>query len=438
MTVIGYIRSKGRKVWRQTAMAVGFVAITTLGYLSMSIATSCPVQAQSCGCGVCVAVAPGAAGMFADVGVQTGLQIGAATSIITAQYTLAASAFALQATARFGQIVLDIDDWFDTFWYYNERPSMQAQVEQQNVMDTIQAVTLSTFRDSAEQARTSQLLSELQVESALAYQPSEQVCAAGTIAGGLTRANTIARAYARAAPVESAGRSAGTRGTSGERGAANDISERWNNVKASYCNASENGGASGCASDGTMVNADIDVTGTVFQKDTIDLTDPATKASVDDLIDNIAEPFVPNNIPASTLNSATGKEDMIKRDEYRAQRQVIHAALEYVVSRRAPSGIDGQFVNNMRGAAGISADMFSESPSHNEIMDVMMNERFRTGQYSVEQVDTPENNAREATVQNAFEAVQGKDLLDLTDHLSLLLAAQTGIEAREMRGGGVQ
>ncbi len=432
MAKFGYIRT----AWRQMLLIVAFVAMISVGYLTLSAVTSCPAEAAACSCGSCVAMAPGVGASFLAVGAQAKLQIAAVTSVINTQYALAAEAFTLQAVTRFGQVVLDIDDWFDTYWYYNEKPAMQASVEQDNVIETMQAATVSMFRDAAELARTQRTLSAAEIQSLRENQPSAQLCTAATAAGGLMRVNAIRRAYANAAPVEAARRTANARGTAAARGSAADIAERWNNIRASYCNAADNNGASGCTENGPMVDADIDVTGTVFMNDTIDLTDTAKRQAVNDLVDNIAEPVAPNNLPSAELNSASGIEASVRRDAYRAQRQAIHTALQHVVARRAPGAGNGEFLAVLRGAAGMSADMLSDNPSHNEILEVMASERFRTGQYSIEQVDAPANNEREIAVQNATEVMLNKDRNDLVDLLSLMVAVEMGIEANDMRRGG--
>jgi hypothetical protein len=256
---------------------------------------------------------------------------------------------------------------------------------------------------------------------------------AATAVGGIGRANTITDAYARAAPADAAPRSGGARGTSGERGTAADIRERAETVRALYCDPDENNGVNDCRSSGALINADIDVAGTVFSKDTIDLPDDQRRAATDALVANIAEPFIANNIPAAELNSTKGIAAQIARDEQRAQRQTIHAALQYVIARRAPSGSNGAFIAAIRDSAGIPPDLLSDNPSYNEIMEAMLSERFRTGQYSVEQIDTPSNAERDLTVQYAFQVMQMHDHLELMDRYALMLAAETGLEARELR-----
>ncbi len=427
-----------RKAWRKFAIITAFVVMVTVGYLTMSVATSCKAEAQACGCGgLCVAQGPSSvSSSFVNVQGQTLGQIGVATGLINAQYALAAEAFALQAAVRFGQVVFDIIDWFDTFWYYNERPSMQAEVEQANVMNVVQSATMSTFRDQAEMLRTQHMMAEMKFQSERDAQVSPQVCMAGTVAGGLTRAETVTDAYARAAAADAAPRSAGARGSTAERGAASDTAERWKQMRTLFCDPDENNGVNACAKNPPLVNADIDVASTVFSKETIDLPDDQRRAATNALVANVAEPFVMNNIPAAQLESASGIERSIERDEMRAQRQTIHTALQYVIARRAPSGANGRFVAAIRDSAGIPPDLMSENPSYNEMMEAMLNERYRTGQYSIEQIDTPANANRELTVQNAFQVMQMHDHLELMDRYALMLAAEVGLEAQELRGTG--
>lgn len=423
-----------RRSWRKFAVVAVFLAMITVGYLTMSVATSCPAEAQACSCGICVAQGPtSVSALFAVVSAQTAAQIGTATGLINAQYALAAEAFALQATIRFGQIVMDIDDWFDTFWYYNEKPSMQGQTEQANVMDSMQAAAMSTFRDGAEVLRTNHLMGQLEFESERNAQPSTQVCMAATAVGGVARANTITDAYARAAPADAAPRSGGARGTAAQSGAAADMRERWEQVQTLYCDPADNNGINACQSSGTLVNADIDVASTVFSRDTMDLPDAQRKAAADALVANIAEPFVMNNIPASELNTGRGIQASLARDEMRAKRQTIHSALQYVIARRAPSGSNGEFIAAIRDSAGIPPDLLSDNPSYQEIMDAIVTDSFRSGQYSVEQIGTPANADRELTVQNAFQVMQMHDHLELMDRYALMLAAEMGLEASELR-----
>lgn len=421
-------------IFKRLALVIGFIAMLASGYMAMSVATSNCAQAQVCGCGLCVY--QGASSVSAGltfVGAQVVTNVGIASGLIIANYTLAVEAFALQVSAEFAQIVININDWFDTFWHYNLRPAMQASTEQTNAIDMQQASTQSGQVDAAEMNRAIARINQLEVESERAYRPGENVCVAGTVTGGMTRANRVARAYAAAAPADSGRRSTRSAGTPAEKGRINDTGDRIGTYKSRYCNPADNNGSNVCATAGAFPDADIDVTAQVFQKETIDLKDADTKKSVDDMITNIAEPFPLDNIPATALNSAQGAEAMLKGEAHTAKRQLIYTALYYSIARRAPGSQMGSFISDIRSAAGIPTDALSDNPSYNEIMEVMMNERFRTGKYTIEQIDTPENNEREMVIQSAFQVMHMHDQLDLLDRYGLLVAAEAGMEANEQR-----
>lgn len=421
------------KKLRHFAAVFAFVAMMVVGYFTISATTSCPARAQVCTCGICVM--QGAGSVSLTLGLMTGqvlAQVGAATAAIITNYTLEIEAFSLRTIARFAQIIIDLDEWFDTFWYYNQKPALQAMTQQANVMATQQSMAISLFRDAGELARNSMLRTELEFQGAKAAAVSHSACVAGSVAGGMARSHGIFRAYARVKPAERAPRSGHSRGTAAEKGPLNDTRERFDTYVSKYCDASDNNGAAGCAKDSPYKNWDIDVTALVFARDTIPLTDPNVKRATEDLVDNIAEPFVNEMVPASRLGSASGNQAMLARDAMRAKRQVIHTALDYTIARRAPGG-NNSFVAAVRGAAGLTPDMIAQNPSHNEIMEAMMNERFRNGNYTMEQVDTPENNDRELVIQNAFQVMQMHDQLDLIDRYALIVATEVGLEVNEAR-----
>lgn len=440
-----------RKLRHFAAVAV-FLAMMVVGYFSLSVTTSCPARAQTCLCSICVMQGPGSVSVTLGLmTAQVQAQIAAATAAIITNYSLEISAFSLRVVAHFMQVIEDFDDWFDTFWYYNQKPSLQAMTEQANVMANQQAMAISNFRDAMELGRNSQMRTELEFQGARANAVSQSACIAGSVAGGMARANNIARAYGRAAPAERLPRSTNSRGTAAEKGPLNDTRERFDQYVARYCDASDNNGAAGCAADSPYRNWDIDVNYMVFSRDTIPLTDPAVRQATDDLVKNIAEPFVPDLIPQAMLNTATGNQAMLARNANQAKRQAIHTALYYTIARRAPGGGDaatqaaggtssgmtaqssGSFVAAVRQAAGLTPDMISSNPSHNEIMEAMMNERFRTGNYTVDQIDTPDNNDRELVIQNAFQVMQMHDQLDLLDRYGMMVASEVALEINEAR-----
>lgn len=416
-------------------LVLGVCAFVAAGYMTFSVQTSCTAQAQLC-CAPepCTSTAGGMSLQL--TGVVTPWIVAAiatAYGTVTFNFTTAMVAFEMAIAAKIYEVQQNITKWWDEFWFYNLRPAMQAMTVQLNVSDADQSRVLGSYGDALDMNRTNLALMESEIESHRATRATENECVAATVSGGMAHAAGIRRAYGAAAPVEALNRSNNAAGTTAERGTDADMGARWDTYVARYCDSTTNGGNAGCASSAAFAGRDIDVAGEIFSKDTIDVRDPDTKQIVDDMIANLAEPFVPNPVNPSLMESPEGREYMIDLNAYKTKRQAIYDALYHIVARRVPGGSAmGEFIRPMReltpsaGTSGLDGSYLSDSPSHNEIMEVMMSERFRSGTYNMDQVTEPEANGREAVIQQAFMAIAMSDTLDLVDKYSFLLAAQLG------------
>lgn len=412
----------------------GLVACLGLTFLSYNVVTSCDANAQVCTCGtICTyAGAPSAAlaQIFASP-ITSGITF--ATAYLIGYFVWAMeTGFLMSVAEKIFEVSRNQRDWWDTFWYYNLRPAMMDMTDQLSVMDKQQDLGLAKFADVENMNRTNLAMMKQDIASHRELRPGENVCQAGTVAGGMGRAAAFSRAYEAAASAAMAPRTGNARGTPGAQGNASNQSVRWQRYVADYCDPTENAGNAGCAAAGTFVGRDIDVAGEIFMKDTVDLKDPDTKRIIDDLILNIAEPRVREPVQPETANTggAKGAEQVMIGESHKAKRQAVHDALYHVVARRAPGTAMKEFLDPMRTAAGVDAVYFSPNPSRNEVMQVMMSERFGTGTYSVDQVDNPENNEREMVIQQAFQAMQMVDQLDILDRYQLVLAAEISEKVR--------
>lgn len=431
-------------LFKKALCIVGFLAFFGAGYLALSVNTSCPAQAQACNCGLCVYQGPGSMSVTVSeiYSLVTVPGVGIATATLTTYFSVTMTSFNSSVLSKIFQVTRNLHSFFDTFWSYNLLPAMQAQTIQYNVADADQARVIGALGDAVDANRTHMAMQKVDLESQEQVRPSDTGCVPATIVGGMGRAYAFRTGYGAAAPAEKLGRTTGARGSPGERGPQYDVAARWDRYVELYCDSTANGGAAGCTSNGSRVDRDLDVTGEIFMKDTINLPDRTVKSTVDDLIENIAEPFIPAPPQPGTLNSPQYVEEALAMDSYATRRQVVYDALYHVVGRRLPGSMMGDYLAPMRAAAGFctaenagqggctaaNAITLSENPSHNEIMEVMMNERFRTGSYAVSQVDEPENNMREMVIQQAFAAMQMSDNLDLLDKYAMLIAAQAAAD----------
>lgn len=425
-----------RKVgaFKKFFLVLGFLAFLTTGFVSVNVMTSCRAQAQ-CLCNFCTA--PGAGMALAVQTLYTtvilpGVQW--ATAAIVAWLPPILVGFVATVQPKTEEVAANQESWWDTFWWYNMRPAMQAMTEQLTVRDMAQGFAVGAMGDAMDLNRTNREIMSQEIDSHREQRPGENICVGGTITGSMPASDRFRNAYSSAAPPETLPRTAGALGTAAAQGTAADQKARWATHTSRYCNPADNGGNAGCAAAGTFAGRDLDVTGEIFAKDTIDVRDPDTKQVLDDLLANISEPLVRDPVPAAALASPQGQEMMMKGESYKARRQVIYDAMYYVISQRVPGSGSGAYLEPMRAAAGIDPGQISDNPSHHEMMEVMMSERFRSGRYATDtQIDEPENNQRDLVLLQAFQAMQMSDTLDLLDRYGLLLSAQVGGEVRRAK-----
>jgi hypothetical protein len=416
-----------RSVFKKLIIAAGFLLFMATGFLSVNVMTSCNARAQLCHCNICTYAAGGMSTALLQVEstvTQPGILL--ATATITAYFALARNAFQDVVEQKIKEVTNNQTGWWDTFWGYNLLPAMKDMTRQLTTLDVGGSGSLGQLADVTDANRTSRALQNFQLEASRAQRPSATVCSGGTAAGGMLRADTFRRAYAAQAPAEKNPRTANAKGSTSAQGSGQDLKARWDDYTANYCDPDYNAGAAGCTTAGANVNRDLDVPGEIFEKDTIDVTDADTKAATDALLENIADPHANDPVQAAATKSTIGRQMLLRGRAYQARRQAIYDALYYVLSNRIPGSGMKDFADSMKGAAGYDPSVLSKNPSHNEMMQVMMADRFRTGNYAFSQVDEPENNQREAVIQQAFQTMELSDQLDLLDRYAFVLAAATG------------
>jgi hypothetical protein len=422
---------------KKSIIALFFVAFLGLGFMSVNVMTSCETQAQcfSCGNNLCISPFLGTAFGIGQVGLLVTMpDIALAVTQLGAVYfPLAMAGFVAAITQKIIQVTKNFNDWIDTFWWYNLRPAMQAMTDQLTAIDTFKHTQLGMMADATGSNRVAREHMKNDIRAHREQRPGENVCVAGTVVGGMTRASTFRRAYETAATLEAAPRTANRAGTPAAGGAAPDMNRAWENYVANYCDPNDNAGVPGCTAATPLMGRDMDVTAEIFMKDTIDLKNPQIKQVIDDMIINLAEPIVKQPVSGAALESEQGQEAYLDGQAYKAKRQAIYDLLYYVVARRSPGTDMQQFLQPIRQLSGIDASYISANPSHNEVLKVMTSERFRSGQYSIDQIDEPENNARELVIQQAFQAMLMADQLDLLDRYGLILAAQVGPQVRDAK-----
>gem|GEM_PF-7067070 len=332
------------------------------------------------------------------------------------------------------------------FWIKVLRPQFSQVASQFSVLEAMKKSMIGLAMDGRAQNRVMMELQKEELKARRATRPSANVKIAATMAGGMGRIKAIKDNYNLAGTVATVERTSNQKKSDDTGGAASDeedhssgsltdFKDRWNDYITRYCEVDENNGYSGCSEDQTYAAEDIDVSATLFSKETIDLTDEDVAKAVNDLVVNIAEPFVKEFVVGNVSESIEGRRAILDVEKYRAKRQVVYDAVNHIVSRRVPGSQLGQYIFEMRKDSGIGVDNIGANPSYNEIMHVMTSERFRNGRYAIGQVDEPENNQRERVIQSAYYLMQLDDIMEVMDKQALLLTAQISEEINSSDAG---
>lgn len=391
----------------------------------------------------------------------------------------------------------ELYSFFDTYWYYNMQPAMQIAVTEINTALGEQAFALGAFADAANAIRARRILDNMQINDHRALRPNGEVCMAGTMMGGMMRATAFSDGFNAASAASKLWRSANNFDAPSHAGTAADLNWRWTQFVSNWCNADYNGGHAGCNKTQANAGQDVDVAGLIFGEDTLPLTPlsqippppgspagttPTTSApvynNIQEMVTNLAEPFAKDPVTADPAHG--GKFAILQSVSYKTKRQVAYDGIDYVISRRVPGGLNytsqkadyvgasypppnpngtpptydyAYFLWQIRALTGeeglvpvdsmndigqqpplLGSNFTSPNPSRNEVLRALMTQRYRSGKYSLEQIDDPENNRRQMVIDQALQLIQMSDQLDLMDHEMLLLASQVSTEVEQEHG----
>ncbi len=389
-------KGRGGRFAAASILIVSFIA----GYMTLSANNKtcsaalipgvpvAPVPGTICGCGVLpsvpcnivgsTAVAAGSieSAYYAALVVSAGVVenvIGAAVD------TLVQAVF-----SRLEQAEKDLVDWFETFWYYNQRPSMQDAVEQINTVQMEQAKELAAAQDAQLQARSALERDVRAHEAARSADATvnKQTCQTASSAGGFGRANVFSRSMRRAWQNEFVAESSNRLGAPAANGVAAAVREQAESFEQNFCDPRDNGGNNNCgATDPAFYNADTEVTARLFNALTIPVNeDPRHALALEQMQRNLVGAVRHENLSEEVAKTAAGKEVVMERRSYLARKNAARSVPSLVASWRMPGGQNGNFTTALREGAGIGLEDISDNPSYREIMHAITIDRFNSGQ----------------------------------------------------------
>ena len=343
---------------------------------------------------------------------------------------------------RIHTMEVNMIEWWETMWYYNLRPSMQAITEQLNIAAIEQSRNLQAAFD-ADIANDVMRQQKMNEQASFKEVTGENGCPTATLSGGLARGTEINRSMRTAWQMESAATGSnrlpdvGTDQTNARGVAA--VNFRENKVfEENFCDPDDNGGENICAASSTpaFYNADTRVTEFMYNKETIPVGNAGDgakyKLAVQQQIENLTGSTKLDPVPERVLDTPQGQESWVDRRSYLARHAALSSVPQLTAGWRMPGTRVGQWSEEVRTAAGVPANQISDNPSYREVMKASTVDRFNSGQYALTNIAEPLENEREKLRLSVQYLMLLRDYNDLLERVALTLATQVSMMAEDI------
>lgn len=231
------------------------------------------------------------------------------------------------------QFAAYLRDW----WSCQYLPAMRNQTKQLHASVIDQTGQMQKNIDSINMSRTTREVQGKEHENKINLLPNELTCVAGSHSAALATTSAAANALSQGFKNDAETRRGGAPGTPAEHGPAADLAFRFGQYCEFFNNPDANNGENACpnpATAGPLVDGDISIEEFLF-KDTIDFNVEVNRKAAEAIVDNIVNPMVWEQIPASVEESATLKEIVLKREYFESIRKTVTEVITSMLSRRA-------------------------------------------------------------------------------------------------------
>ena len=139
--------------------------------------------------------------------------------------------------------------------------------------------------------------------------------------------------------------------------------DRYLNV---FCNALENGGIAPCTENGSRVDDDIEISRTLFGKDTLDVEGMEDLLVLAAAVDNLTGRPRLSSVPRSALNGTPGRQQLLEKRASAAHLNASVGLIWNLISERLPASKENKQIGELRVASGVPESDISDRPSKYE------------------------------------------------------------------------
>ena len=318
-------------------------------------------------------------------------------------------------------VLLALNEWAEALLL-----EMKEMTKQLSLVRIDQSKELGHQMDARVQNETVVMGQRKEVEAIRDMAPADTTCEVDSTAIGLSKGHKMARGIARGLANDAALDSTNSAGTPSEFGLGAQLKQMWDDYVALYCWPES--GDQGCTTAGTYPGFNNDLPGLLFgDKLTIDMSDPDQQKIARDAQKYLIQPFSPDVIDGSVVDTTAGIQATLQRRAKLARiNTVFNLTGQMIGERTGGTGVDTQ---NMRTVAGTQAADAAVDASYREIMQAVSRERFSNPEYIFRMVNFPAAVVRE---KNAINAIRLQQMSDLYKRLEEMLWTEAAILAAKL------
>jgi hypothetical protein len=338
---------------------------------------------------------------------------------------------------RLNDIELNMIAWWDTMWFYNLRPAMQAMTEQINTAATQQVENFQAGMDAFQENETNNVNNNTENKNAQQMRPSENACVGAMAASGYGRSSNFAKAmrmgWQEETSVVKGTNKRNVPGYRADESAASQLLDDANLFEQTFCDPNDNAGYNVCQGtpDPAYYNADTTVTKTLYNKLTIQVDDATngTKEAkaVASVINNLTNDPTGDTIPTDVLQTPQGQEKWLDRRGYLARYNALRSVPQIIAGWRMPGSRMGQWVRELREDSKVPPGDISDNPSYREILHAVSIDRFNNGKFANNLIGDQSAIDMEKLTLSTYYLMQLRDYYELLERQALTLAVQVAL-----------
>lgn len=297
-------------------------------------------------------------------------------------------------------------------WWPQYEQAMKDMTKQMHTSQLEQTMQLSTAFDQTIQAEVLSSKEKSEDAAASAFQPNETTCQTDSVGAAAVKAQRVAKALAKSYGYTDTRRRNNATGTPAAAGKGAEAAALWDEYVTNFCDPAK--GDKGCTVAGPLAGQNTNVSGLLFgEKQTVDMTNPQNRMASEVALRTFISPQSPDPVPPGAVNSASGKEEILKRRSRSARMNTVYNAVGQMMGERVgvrDGATPNTAVSEIRQAGGTHASVAPADASYKETAEALSRARFFNPQYVVRLVENPEQITREL---GAVKAVQLQKLNDL-------------------------